>query len=143
MESLESTITKDNIIIYNINETPGEVVSETLDKFLTDHMKVSDQDKAKIVVKDAYRSGPAMKSTKRPITVHLDGRESKRIVMSHAKNLKESGFSISDHMPKAVVERRMAQLPSLGRHKAAGTAAKLVRDKLIVNKSVENPGFER
>ena len=63
--------------------------------------------------------------------------------MGHVKHLSGTVYSLSDRLPRSMMERRLVQLPDRRRLKDGGATVKLVRDKLISNNKVVDPGFSK
>ena len=81
-------------------------------------------------------------------SVSVMSHRGRDLVLTYAKNLKQSPFAISEHLPVSVRERRSAQIPLLiekrneAKKNHTSTRVKLVADKLIVNSNVSKDAFE-
>ena len=149
LEDLEYHSKRENVIIYGIPE-PKEAATDDSAKmaaltFFQECMKCSNPNRINIDI--AHRVGAITrgKGRARPLVVYFNTRTSKNYVMSHARNLSGTKYSISDQLPKAMQERRTCQLGDYKRlrEEKGKDKVKLVRDKLIVEGKLVDPCLEK
>lgn len=141
---------RQNLIIRNIDEQPHENVYAAVDKFLaerlripTDDIRAQDNPLGFVRIDIAHRIGQYTQGQTRPIVVYFETRSAKEYVMSFAKNLKDTSYSISEQYPDTIRARRAAQMNELKSAKEDGKKVKMVVDKLYTNNELVNPCFSR
>ena len=154
VEALQIYSMKSNLVFHNIPEKEGEDCLVEVLTFMQHHLKIpetflfsSANPFGDIRVDVAHRVG--VKSYRpRSMIVKFMSHRGRDLVLTYAKNLKQSPFAISEHLPVSVRERRSAQIPLLiekrneAKKNHTSTRVKLVADKLIVNSNVSKDAFE-
>ena len=146
---------KSNLVIHNLPEKDGEDCYLEVMSFLQNHLKIPETYLfsptnllGDVRIDVAHRIG--RRYTKpRSMLVRFMSHRGRDVVLSISKNLKQSPFAVSEHLPPAVKEQRAAQVPLLiklrqeAKTSGANTIVKLVADKLTVNSRVNMEAFEK
>ena len=145
MEDLECHQMKQNVMIYNLPYTQGEVPKDVVLDFFATQMKIPNRELANIKIDVAHRVGRANQRGPPRMVAKMLTLDSQLSLMKYAINLKGSNFSISVQLPKTTQERRSAQLGLLKQERQNNPTEKcrLVKDRLFVGKQEINPQFER
>ena len=144
MEELEFHQMKQNVIIYNLPYSQGEVPKNVVTEFFTTKMKIPKEELAILKIDVAHRIGRANQRGPSRMVVKMASLDGQLNLMKYASNLKGTNYSISVQLPKATQERRSAQLGLLKQERQSNPNEKcrLVKDKLLVGKQEINPQFE-
>ena len=145
---------RSNLVFHHIMEKEGEDCYAQVLTFMQHHLKIPENllfspvnPCGEIRVAVAHRVG--FKSERpRSVIVKFLSHRGRDLVLSHAKNLKQSPYAISEHYPANVRERRSAQIPLLiekrneAKKSHTNTSVKLVADKLMINSNLNKEAFE-
>jgi len=141
---LQNQQMSNNILIYGLPELPRENCRLVVINFFNEVLKISDQDiRSSIHIDVTHRIGPPSQTKPRQMLVKFCDKRSKVHMYEHVKNLKNTPYSISDQLASATREKRIAQVPAFRRLKQEGSACKLVGDKLIKGRTLQDPKFEK
>ncbi len=133
----EARTMRDNLTFFNIPEPNNESCEKTLRQFLTQEMKISDSDMAKIRFDRVHRTGQKSSNYHRVIVAKFNPYEGRQIVLNHIKNLhKPKKFGINEQLPREMAERKKQLLPAYKAAKQANKNAKWSLDKLVVEGKV-------
>lgn len=120
----------DNLVFYNVAEDNGEDCINVIMKFCDEKLKI-DNVQTSVKILSANRMGNKGQHI-RPILVKFASFAIRDLVKKSAKNLKDTNFGISEHLPGEIQKRRKEQLPLLKQLRERGTKAYFVRDKIFV-----------
>ena len=134
---LESHSRRNNLNFFNIPEKKDESFenSETiLRNFMVAELKIS-KDVDDISFERVHRIGKSSptESKPRPLIAKFTYHKDKEFVLSQAKNLRDTKFTVARDFPREIVDRRKLLLPTLKDAKKKGHTATLVYDKLYIN----------
>lgn len=142
---------RENLVINNLEENKGENCEEIALAFIKKEMKIpseqifSNKNPTGVIRIDvAHRMSRYRAGFNRPLVVKFTMRQAKEYIMSQARKLKGTDFSISEQLPPTMQHRRTVQVERMKRlRQTAGQDEKvfLLRDKLIKNNSVVDPEF--
>ncbi|CAH1803245.1 unnamed protein product [Owenia fusiformis] len=150
LEDLRLRSMRLNVCFYNVPEQKGEDVKLVVLGILTKAMGIpieairsSSNLAGSVMIDVAHRFGGGRT---RPIVVRFSDRSGQMLVMSHAKNLRNSSVNISDQLPNTMNRKHVAQLPKLKSLRSEnngvqGFKAHLNRGVLVVNGVKQDPGF--
>ena len=135
---LESHSRRNNLNFFNIPEQRDESFenSETiLRKFMAAELKISKEDVDDISFERVHRIGKSSltDSKPRPLIAKFTYHKDKEFVISQAKNLRDTNFTVARDFPKEIVDKRKLLLPTLEDARKKGHTATLVYDKLYIN----------
>ena len=135
---LESYSRRNNLNFFNIPEKNDESFenSETnLRNFMVAEFKISKEDVDDISFERVHRIGKSSptESKPRPLIAKFTYHKDKEFVLSKAKNLRDTKFTVARDFPREIVDKRKLPLPTLKDAKKKGHTATLVYDKLYIN----------
>lgn len=141
VDQLEAQSRRDNLLFYGLPETPkrdgeGNFISETwkdceakVKDFIKEKLGLSDSD---IEIERAHRINT--KNKPRPIIAKFSHHKVKESVLSAAKLLKNTPFSISEDFTKRVRDARRELIPFMTKAREEGKRANLRYDKLVIDR---------
>ena len=154
LTTMEAHSMSKNVVIYKLQETPDENVYSKVQEFIVSALKIPrseifscENPSANIRIDVAHRIG--VKGNKpRPVVVSFTTRRGRDVVLSCARHLQSTPYSISEQLPKMMRERRTAQIPFLtsvrkeARETGSNAKAILSKDKLFINGTRKTDSFE-
>ena len=133
---LKSRSMRDNVVFYNIAERQDNATEDCcalLYGFMESEMKVPQQDMNQLQFDRVHRMGTRQHGRARPIIAKCASSRTKEIIFRHTRNLKGTGFGVSEQIPPEINERRTHLMPKFRDAKASHVPTKWNVDKLIVN----------
>lgn len=137
MEGLEGQSRRDNLIFYGIPESRGleseEECRAKVARIMQQNLKIRDTQNRRLV--RCHRLGPRrsdINAKPRPVIMKFHWFGDKQMIWKAKKNLKDSGFSMSEDIPKEIVTRRKELLPVMFAAKGMGHEAYLSVDRLHI-----------
>ena len=132
---------KNNLIIEGIVESPNENISNVVDNFLLEYLKLDTDVVDSMVIIDVHRLGkpnhlqPHPVSKPRLILVKFQSHRDRSAVWLAKRNLKGTKFYISEDFPDIVRNKRQKLLPYFRAAKNHPKVKKcfLVYDKLVID----------
>ena len=142
--TLQTRSMKNSLIIDGISESMvegsnrprEEHIHETERKvkfFMKDNLLIPQESIEKIGLDKCIRLGKFDSSKTRKILVNFISTKGKAIIYSNVAKLANTHYSVSDHYPPEIVERRKSLYPVMKQAREDGKAAKMVGDKLFIN----------
>ena len=134
LEGLKARSMNKNLIINvkdneKYKETKGEKTMSIAKSFLKNELKM----KESINITVAHRIGVKHEDKHRPIIITVPSASDINKVMSHVKNLKDTGCYIDRQIPQSYNERKQMCLAEFKEAKSKGLKPMLIDDKLFVN----------
>ena len=148
---LKSRSMASNIMIHKIPEvTDGtdetvETLRTTVGDIFTSDMKIPNEQAERIVINKIHRlgsKGNQKEGVPRSVVLHIPFENDKRLIFTHAKNLKkDEKYAISGQYPPEISEKRaiLKQVMQSDAYKNKNCA--LVHDKLFIENKLYTPGF--
>ena len=140
---LEAYTRRENIKIFNLNETEGETPRETeylVRNMMEEKLGIIREDMNEIRFERVHRlptrHNRQTRTKPRPIIAKFSFYQDKEYVMSKVKNLKGTGIGISHDYPKEIDVIHEKLYPALKRAKQEKQSAFFKVDKLIINGQV-------
>ena len=99
---LESYSRRENIKIFNVQETADENTEAVVNKFLNENLKIPQNDVNKIRFERVHRLPTRQSNKPIPIIARFSFFQDKEFVWSLIKNLKGSNTTIADDYPKEI-----------------------------------------
>ena len=137
---IEARSMRDNLVFFNVPEHAYETswadTMNVLKDFITEEMKMSDDDLQTLKIIRAHRTG--MKGDRpRGIVAKLGDSETKSAIFKHAKNLdKRKKYGVSEQLPRELNERKKQLLPKFKEAKVQEKKPRWNVDKLVIDKTV-------
>jgi len=136
----EARSMRDNLVFFNIpEETTGEEedTKAVLREFLTEEMKVGEEDMEKIEFDRVHRSGPKLPDQHRIIVAKFNPGYGKDIVLKHGKNLdKAKRFGVNEQLPKELEQRKKQLRPQFKEARNNNKKPKWILDKLVIDNKI-------
>ena len=133
LESVTAKSMSKNLIINvkgdKYKEKKQEKTLSVVNTFLKKELKMTDS----VNITAAHRTGAQRQDGCRPIIITVPSAMDISKIMSHVKNLKDTGCFIDKQIPQSMSERKRMCLPEFKAAKASGKKAVLRNDKLFVN----------
>ena len=155
VESLQTKSMKMNVLFHNFPEKENENCIEELHQFMKGELRIEEMDifskqnpGCEIGIDVALRMRKKA-SKARPIVARFVTQSGRDMVLKRGHMLKGATFTMREHLPPNIRERRMAQTPMLTNLRREARAAntrssiKLIKDKLIVDNQVKSDVFEK
>ena len=133
---LHAQFLHDNIAFYNIPEEHNENVITVLQEFLYNEMKVSEDDVRRVTFTKAYRMGDKGNAKRTRGIMAVVGDVGQGIIWRHTKNLKGKKFSVINHLPQELADRKRQLLPQYKAARAKNLKPKWSGEKLIIGGNV-------
>ena len=133
---LESYSRRENIKIFNIQETADEDTEVVVKKFLSENLKIPSQDVRQIRFERVHRIPTRQTNKPRPIIARFSFFQDKEFVWSFIKNLKGTNTAIANDYPKEIENIHKALYPVLKKAKQEKNTAFFKVDRLIINGQV-------
>ena len=140
---LEAYTRRENIKIFNLNETEGETPRETenlVRNMMEEKLGIIREDMNEIRFERVHRlptrRNSQTRTKPRPIIAKFSFYQDKEYVMSKVKNLKGTGIGISHDYPKEIDVIHEKLYPVLKKAKQGKQSAFFKVDKLIINGQV-------
>ena len=134
--SLKSCSMRDNVVFYNIverNDNISEDCFALLHGFINSEMKVPNTMMSQLQFDRIHHMGTRQPGKNRPIIAKCASTRTKELIFKHTKNLRGTGFGVSEQQPPEINERRAFLMPKFREAKSARMPTKWSMDKLIVN----------
>ena len=133
LDDLEGQSRRSNVIIHGIAEDDQEETWESTEKKVHDLAKTKMKITEPIAFERCHRLGRRRANGSRPIIAKLSFFKDKQRLFKQAKELKDSGISISEDYVKSVREARSKMVPLMKLAREKGKRASLNYDKLIID----------
>ena len=133
---LESYSRRENIKIFNVQETADENTEAVVKKFLNENLKIPQNDVDEIRFERVHRLPTRQSNKPRPIIVRFSFFQDKEFVWSFIKNLKGSSTAIANDYPKEIENIHKTLYPVLKKAKQEKNTAFFKVDRLIINGQV-------
>ena len=127
---------KDNVVFYNIVERTDIIPEDCfalLHGFISSEMKVPHTLMSQLQFDRTHHMGTRQPEKDRPIIAKCASTRTKELIFKHTKNLRGTGFGVSEQQPPEINERRTFLMPKFREAKSAKMPTKWSTDKLIVN----------
>ena len=126
-----------NLMFYNIPAANDHKSTKaTLVDFFKTKLKINETDLKQISIENAHRVGNTSSRGTRPIVAKFLSVSDKQKVLSHARNLKGTKFSISSQLPPELNERKKSLLPQYKEAKRQNKKVKWINDKLMIDNDI-------
>lgn len=129
--SLESYGRRDNLLVFGIQEAPGENVLDKIQNLFTKDLKIDNALDIRIV--RSHRLGPPKKGFHRPIIIRFHYFGDRQLVWGKRSKLKGQSVWLAEDFPQEVMEARKQMLPFLKAAWSAGKKATMLVDKLLID----------
>lgn len=139
---LESYSRRENIKIFNVQETADANTEAVVKKFLNENLKIPQNDVDVIRFERVHQLPKRQSNKPRPIIVRFSFFQDKEFVWSFIKNLKGSSTAIANDYPKEIENTHKTLYPVLKKAKQEKNTAFFKVDRLIINGQVYN-GIQR
>ena len=114
---LESYARKENIKIFNVQETADENTEAVIKKFLNEDLKIPQTNVDEIRFEQAHRLPTRRSKKPRPIIARFSFFQDKEFVWSFIKSLKGSNIAIANDYPKEIENIHKTLYPVLKKAK--------------------------
>ena len=133
LDDLEGQSRRSNVIIHGIAEDDQDETWEATERKVHDLIKTKLKITEPIPFERCHRLGRKRANGSRPIITKLSFFKDKLRLFKQAKELKNSGVSISEDYVKSVREARSKMVPLMKLARDKGKRASLNYDKLIID----------
>ena len=133
---LESYSRRENIKIFNVQETADENTEFVVKKFLNENLKIPQNDVDGIRFERVHRLPTRQSNKPRPIIARFSFFKDKEFVWSFIKNLKGSSTAIANDYSKEIEGIHKTLYPVLKKAKQEKNTAFFKVDRLIINGQV-------
>ena len=130
---LESYSRKENIKIFNVQETADENTEAVVKKFLNENLKIPQTNVHEIRFERVHRLPTRRSNKPRPIIARFSFFQDKEFVWSFIKNLKGSNIAIANDYPKEIENIHKTLYPVLKKAKQEKNTAFFKVHRLIIN----------
>ena len=134
--ALKSRSMRDNVVFYNIadrQDNQHEDCLALLYGFIESEMKVPDDEMSQLRFDRVHRMGARQHGRGRAIVAKCSSTRTKEIIFKYVKNLRGTGYGVSEQIPPEINARRTHLMPKFRDAKAARVPTKWNFDKLVVN----------
>ena len=130
---LESYSRKENIKMFNVQETADENTEAVVKKFLNENLKIPQTNVDEIRFERVHRLPTRRSNKPRPIIARFSFFQDKEFVWSLVKNLKGSNIAIANDYPKEIENIHKTLYPVLKKAKQEKNTAFFKVYRLIIN----------
>ncbi|XP_045898520.1 uncharacterized protein LOC123966398 [Micropterus dolomieu] len=131
---LQARSMRDNLVISGIPEQADEA-PQTVKSFIQNQLKLPAETVKNISFHRVHRLGGRRQENQRPrpIVAKFEHFKQKELVKGRGRELRGTNFSINDHFPREILDRRRVLFPIRKRLIGEGSRAVIAVDKLYVD----------